>query len=136
MASAYRWRSLRMPAVVRERFNDPAYALAFARLVTHYLCHEEFLEDGVLLRNAGRLSGIPGVLVNGRYDLQAPLGNAWTLARACRMQSSWWSTARATPGTCPASPANWYAPPTASRVARPVALSGVARREGVEPPTF
>jgi proline iminopeptidase len=71
-----------MPAVVRERFNDPAYALAFARLVTHYLCHDEFLEDGVFLRNAGRLSGIPGVLVNGRYDLQAPLGNAWTLAGA------------------------------------------------------
>jgi proline iminopeptidase len=65
-----------------ERFEDPTYALGFARLVTHYLRNDEFLEDGVLLRNAGRLSGIPGALVNGRFDLQAPLGNAWTLARA------------------------------------------------------
>ena len=26
-------------------------------------------------------AGIPGVLVNGRFDLQAPLGTAWELAR-------------------------------------------------------
>jgi proline iminopeptidase len=65
-----------------ERFEDPAFALAFARLVTHYVGHDDFLEDGVLLRETGRLAGIPGVLVNGRFDLQAPLSNAWTIARA------------------------------------------------------
>ncbi len=65
-----------------ERYRDPAFALAFARLVTHYVTHDLFLEDGVLLRDAGRLQGIPGVLVNGRFDLQAPMGNAWTLHRA------------------------------------------------------
>ncbi len=41
-----------------------------------------WLEDEVLLRNAGRLAGIPGVLINGRFDFQAPLGNAWALKRA------------------------------------------------------
>jgi proline iminopeptidase len=65
-----------------ERFRDPAYALAFARIVTHYVRHDAFLEDGVLLRNAGALADIPGILVNGRFDLQAPLGNAWALKRA------------------------------------------------------
>jgi proline iminopeptidase len=65
-----------------ERFRDPAFALAFARLVTHYVRHELFLEDGALLENAGVLAGIPGTLINGRYDLQAPLGNAWALHRA------------------------------------------------------
>jgi proline iminopeptidase len=64
-----------------DRYKDPAFALGFARLVTHYVRHDDFLEDGVLLRNVGRLSGIPGVLVNGRFDLQARVGNAWTLAR-------------------------------------------------------
>ena len=64
------------------RYRDPAFALAFARLVTHYVSHDDFLEDGVLLRDAGRLAGIPGTLVNGRFDLQAPLGNAWALHRA------------------------------------------------------
>ena len=70
-----------------ERFPDPVFALGFARLVTHYIAHDEFLEDGVLLRNIDRLAGIPAVLVNGRYDLQAPIGNAWELHRPGRARS-------------------------------------------------
>ena len=61
------------------RYRDPEFALAFARLVTHYIRNDEFLEDGVLLRNAGALADTPGILINGRFDLQAPLGNAWAL---------------------------------------------------------
>lgn len=64
-----------------ERFTDPAYAMAFARIVTHYVRHNAWLEDGVLLRSAGALAGIPGILVNGRFDLQATIGNAWALHR-------------------------------------------------------
>jgi proline iminopeptidase len=64
-----------------ERFSDPAYALAFARIVTHYVRHNAWLEDGRLLRDAGSLAGIPGVLVNGRFDFQAPIANAWELRR-------------------------------------------------------
>ena len=62
-----------------EHFKDPAFAMAFARLVTHYVSHNGFVEDGSLLRGAGVLAGIPGVLINGRFDFQAPLGNAWAL---------------------------------------------------------
>jgi proline iminopeptidase len=65
-----------------DRFRDPAYALAFSRIVTWYVSHDLWLEDGCLLRGAGALSGIPGVLVNGRFDFQAPIGNAWELQRA------------------------------------------------------
>lgn len=65
-----------------ERFKDPAYALCFARIVTHYVRHNLFLEDAVLLRNAGVLAGIPGVLVHGRFDFQSPVANAWALKRA------------------------------------------------------
>ncbi|MGH2514904.1 MAG: prolyl aminopeptidase [Ktedonobacterales bacterium] len=61
------------------RFTDPAFALAFARIVTHYVSHNAWLEDGILLRHAGVLASIPGVLVNGRFDFQAPLANAWEL---------------------------------------------------------
>jgi proline iminopeptidase len=61
------------------RYRDADFALAFARLVTHYVRNDLFLEDGVLLRNAGLLADIPGILINGRFDLQAPLGNAWAL---------------------------------------------------------
>ena len=69
-------------AGLAERFEDPGYALAFARIVTHYVRRNAWLEDGVLLRGAGALAAIPGVLVNGRLDFQAPLGNVWALRRA------------------------------------------------------
>jgi proline iminopeptidase len=65
-----------------ERFRDPRYAVAFARIVTHYARHYAWLEDGVLLRNATALADTPGVLVNGRFDFQAPIANAWTLKEA------------------------------------------------------
>jgi proline iminopeptidase len=61
---------------------DPPFQLAFARLVTHYWSHGCFLEDGQLLRDIGRLHGIPGVLIHGRYDVSGPLGTAWALHRA------------------------------------------------------
>ncbi|HEY5625481.1 MAG TPA: prolyl aminopeptidase [Dehalococcoidia bacterium] len=64
------------------RFREPDYALAFARIVTHYVRHNAWLEDGALLRGADRLAEIPAILVNGRFDLQAPIGNAWALKRA------------------------------------------------------
>jgi proline iminopeptidase len=64
-----------------ERFRDPNYAIAFARIVTHYVRHNAWLEDESLLRGAGSLADIPGILVNGRFDFQAPIGNAWALHR-------------------------------------------------------
>ena len=36
----------------------------------------------MLLREAGRLRGIPDVLIHGRLDLSCPLDTAWELARA------------------------------------------------------
>jgi proline iminopeptidase len=65
-----------------EWLTDPTHQLSFARIVTHYVRHNGFLEDGILLRGAGVLAGIPGILVNGRFDFQAPIANAWTLKRA------------------------------------------------------
>ena len=62
--------------------EDPAFQLAFARLVTHYWSHGCFLEEGQLLRDIGRLHGIPAVLIHGRYDVSGPLGTAWALHRA------------------------------------------------------
>ena len=56
--------------------------MAFARIVTHYFRHGAWLEDGVLLREAHRLNGIPGILIHGRHDLSAPLVTAWELERA------------------------------------------------------
>lgn len=44
--------------------------LAFVRICAHYFTHDCFLEDGVLIREAGKLAGVPGVLVHGRNDFR------------------------------------------------------------------
>ena len=63
------------------RFRDPTFALAFARIVNHYVRHYAWLEDGILLREATKIAAIPGVMVNGRFDLQAPIAWAYDLSR-------------------------------------------------------
>lgn len=64
------------------RYDDPVFRLTFARLVTHYWRHNGWLDDGVLLREARRLAGIPGVLVHGRLDISSPPDIAWHLSQA------------------------------------------------------
>ena len=48
----------------------------------HYIKNDFFLEPDQLLRNAGRLRGIPGRIVQGRYDLLCPPTAAAAIARA------------------------------------------------------
>ena len=65
------------------RFGADTYALAFARIECHYFLNHGFFEcDGQLLRDAGRLSRIPGTIVHGRYDVVTPVKNAWDLKRS------------------------------------------------------
>ncbi|MBZ6075239.1 prolyl aminopeptidase [Microvirga puerhi] len=61
------------------RYEDPAFRLGFARLVTHYWRHKGWLEDGILLRETNRLAGIPGFLIHGRLDIGGPLIVPWQL---------------------------------------------------------
>ncbi len=63
-------------------FDDPHYALAFARIENHFFVNRGFVEEGQLLRDAHRLAGIPGVIVQGRYDVATPAKTAWDLAKA------------------------------------------------------
>jgi proline iminopeptidase len=55
--------------------------LAFVRICAHYFSRDCFLEDGVLIRDAGKLAGIPGVLIHGRNDLSGGACTPWELAR-------------------------------------------------------
>ena len=64
------------------RYADPEFRMAFARLCAHYFSHAAWLEDGELLRNAGRLAGIPGVLIHGHFDIGGPPDVPWLLANA------------------------------------------------------
>jgi proline iminopeptidase len=64
------------------RYERPAFRMAFARIVTHYWSHGSWLDEGAVLRDAGRLARIPGVIVQGSLDLGNLLGTPWELARA------------------------------------------------------
>ncbi|MFK7751962.1 MAG: prolyl aminopeptidase [Sedimentitalea sp.] len=57
------------------------YARAFARLENHYFINAGFLEfDGQILSHMGRISHIPGTIVQGRYDMICPPTSAWRLS--------------------------------------------------------
>ena len=59
------------------------YARAFARLENHYFINRGFLdEDGWILNNVNRIAHIPGIIVQGRYDMICPPRRAWELAQA------------------------------------------------------
>lgn len=63
-------------------YADPGYAVPFARIALHYFVHGGWLEENQLVRDAGKLAGIPGRIVQGRYDAVCPPATAWELHRA------------------------------------------------------
>jgi proline iminopeptidase len=64
-------------------FIDAAYARAFARIESHYFAHRGWLEeDGQILRDMPRIATIPGVIVQGRYDMICPPDTALRLVQA------------------------------------------------------
>jgi len=66
-------------AETMEHFTSPEVAIAIARIENHYMAHKGWLEEGQLLRGAGALRGIPGVIVQGRHDSCTPPKAAWAL---------------------------------------------------------
>ena len=67
---------------MEEAFADPNFALAVARIETHYFMNACFLKEGQLLKNLVRIRNIPAVIVHGRYDMLCRCKVAWELARA------------------------------------------------------
>jgi proline iminopeptidase len=75
------WEDAHVGGVHDPRYDDPAFRLCFARLVTHYWRHTAFLEDGQLMRGLDRLADIPGVLIHGLRDFSSPPDIAWDIAQ-------------------------------------------------------
>ncbi len=69
------------PAMLEE-FIEDQHAIAIARIENHYFRNKCWLEEGQLLKNAHRLKGIPGVIVQGRHDCCTPPAAAWALKQA------------------------------------------------------
>jgi proline iminopeptidase len=63
-----------------EEFEEPQLALAFARIECHFFMNNAFFKtDNYLLENISRIREIPGVIVQGRYDVVCPMKSAWDL---------------------------------------------------------
>ncbi len=72
--------SLIRDASREDEFSDPHFALAFARIESHYFVNGGFMAfDGQLLENAIRLKNIPTSIIQGRYDIVTPMKTAWDL---------------------------------------------------------
>ncbi len=65
-----------------QRMGGDSFSLAFARIECHYFVNRGFLEtDDQLLREAHKIAHLPGVIIQGRYDVVCPAESAWALAK-------------------------------------------------------
>ncbi len=71
-----------LPNDQADHYGEAHYALAFARIENHYFTHGGWLEEDQLIRDAGKLKDIPGVIIQGRYDVATPARSAWRLSKA------------------------------------------------------
>jgi proline iminopeptidase len=72
--------SIRGPEARPAKFNEEAFAVAFARIECHYFMNGGFFErDGWLMDQVDRLRKIPTWIVQGRFDVVTPMETAWTL---------------------------------------------------------
>lgn len=63
--------------------SDDQFADAFARIECHYFINKGFFKsDGQLLENIDKISHIPCVIVQGRYDVVCPTESAWELHKS------------------------------------------------------
>jgi proline iminopeptidase len=69
----------------QESFARSEFAEAFARIECHYFVNRGFFErDNQLLENIERIRHLPGIIVQGRYDVVCPMISAWELHQAWR----------------------------------------------------
>jgi proline iminopeptidase len=73
--------SLDLPRSLEDAYRTTSRTPNTPFMEWHYLRHGCFLEEGELLARAGRLAGIPGIIVQGRYDLLCPPRGAEALAQ-------------------------------------------------------
>lgn len=74
---------LRFDPKLLKRFGQSKFAEAFARIECHYFVNRAFFKrDDELLAGARKLARVPGVIVQGRYDVVCPMKSAWDLHKA------------------------------------------------------
>lgn len=66
-----------------DEFDDPEFALSFARIECHYFTNNAFFKtNNWILENVDKIRHIPAAIVQGRYDVVCPMRSAWDLHKA------------------------------------------------------
>lgn len=85
--------SIRGPEARPAKFNEPDFAVAFARIECHYFANGGFFpHDGWLIEQVDRIRHIPTWIVQGRFDVVTPMESAWKLKTAwpeARLEVVW-----------------------------------------------
>ena len=73
-----------IPSVAsKSSFGRAEFAEAFARIECHYFVNQGFFQaENQLLNNVDRIRHLPGIIVQGRYDVVCPMISAWELHQA------------------------------------------------------
>jgi len=65
-----------------DHFSDPHFALAMARIESHYFINKAFIGDNQIIDDCHKLKDLPITIVHGRYDIVCPIEQAFTLYQA------------------------------------------------------
>lgn len=69
--------SLKPPKKEEEKYTEKDFVAT--KIFFHYAVNGGFLREGQLLKEASKLKNIPGVIIQGRYDMDCPVITAWEL---------------------------------------------------------
>jgi len=63
------------------QIDDPHQALCMAKISCHYFTHHCFISENYILKNMGKITRIPAIILHGRYDMVCQLHQSYQLVK-------------------------------------------------------
>ncbi|HJO98126.1 MAG: prolyl aminopeptidase [Rhodospirillales bacterium] len=88
MPAARAWKSyernltVMLPRPGGNDVEESAATLAMSRIMAHYMINGAFMAENALIEGVARIHDVPGIIIQGRYDMICPIVNADDLAQA------------------------------------------------------
>lgn len=86
MAAAKAWAkwvartsAIQPSKTVLQAYTEAHTAMSLSRIQAHYFINKGFLEPNQILDNFAKIAHIPGVIVQGRYDMVRPMKSAYEI---------------------------------------------------------
>lgn len=72
--------TLKPPKKENEKYTEKDFL--GTKIFFHYAVNNGFLKEGQLLKEVSKIKNIPGMIIQGRYDMDCPVITAWELHKA------------------------------------------------------